>query len=69
VMVPRSVMPEALQHLSFVSPMAWGVDGFLDILLRDGTLRTIAPDALLLLAFALTALALAGLRLHRGRTS
>ena len=69
VMVPRSVMPEALQHLSFVSPMAWGVDGFLDILLRDGTLRTIAPDALLLLALALTALALAGLRLHRGRTS
>ena len=36
VMVPRSIMPEALQHLALLSPMSWGLEGFLDILLRGG---------------------------------
>ena len=35
IMVPKFVMPEAMQHLTNVSPMAWGLEGFLDVLLRD----------------------------------
>ncbi|MBC8088902.1 MAG: ABC transporter permease [Phycisphaerae bacterium] len=68
VMVPRSVMPEALQQISLVSPMSWGLEGFQDILLRDGDLPAVMPRVLALLAFALTALTLAGLRLRRMRT-
>lgn len=69
VMVPRSIMPEALQQASLLSPMSWGLEGFLDILLRNGDVRTIAPKVLALLAFALVALFLAGLRLRQIRTS
>ena len=69
VMVPRSIMPEALQQASLLSPMSWGLEGFLDILLRNGDVRTIAPKVLALLAFALVALFLAGLRLRQVRTS
>lgn len=68
VMVPRSIMPEALQHISLFSPMSWGLEGFLDILLREGGVQTIAPKALMLVGFALISLTLAGFRLQRART-
>ena len=68
VMVPRSIMPEALQQVSSLSPMSWGLEGFLDILLREGSVQTIAPKALLLVGFALVSLTLAGFRLQRART-
>lgn len=68
VMVPRSIMPEAMRQISNVSPMSWGLEGFQDILLRDGGVSTVLPRVLLLLAFALVALTLAGFRLRRMRT-
>ena len=67
-MVPRSIMPEALQHISRLSPMSWGLEGFLDILLREGGVQTIAPKALMLVGFALLSLTLAAFRLQRART-
>jgi ABC-2 type transport system permease protein len=68
VMVPRSIMPESLQQLSLLSPMSWGLEGFLDVMLREGGLATIARPALMLVGFALVMLVLAGLRLQRART-
>ncbi|MHB8424412.1 MAG: ABC transporter permease [Gammaproteobacteria bacterium] len=62
IMVPRFLMPPLMQALSAYSPMAWGLDGFLDVFLRHGGLKAVAPDALRLLAFGLACLALAGLR-------
>lgn len=69
VMVPRSIMPATLQRLSSFSPMAWGLEGFHDILLRGGDVRTIAPRALLLVGFALVTLVLAGFRLKNSGVS
>jgi ABC-2 type transport system permease protein len=60
-------MPMVLQKLALLSPMSWGLEGFLDILLRDGELRTVAPKALLLFGFALISLLLAGMRMRRAR--
>lgn len=68
VMVPRFIMPEALQQISLLSPMSWGLEGFLDVLLRDGGLKTVLPRVLALLAFALVALTLGAYRLRRMRT-
>lgn len=68
VMVPRMIMPAALQKISLLSPMSWGLEGFLDVLLRGGTVATIAPKALMLVGFAVFALAIAGFRLQRART-
>ncbi|WP_439133125.1 ABC transporter permease [Pseudomaricurvus sp.] len=58
VMVPRFIMPPVMQTLSDASPMAWGLDGFFDILLRNGTLMDVMPEAAALLGFALAMLAL-----------
>ncbi len=53
VMVPRFVMPPAMQQLSDLSPMSWGLQGFLDVILRAATVRDVLPEAGLLLGFSL----------------
>lgn len=59
ILVPKFVMPEAMQQLANVSPMSWALDGFLDVLLRGGALRDVANEALALIAFGIIMLALA----------
>lgn len=59
VMVPRFIMPPAMQELSSISPMAWGLDGFFDILLRGANVAEILPEAGKLLLFAAVMMALA----------
>lgn len=64
IMVPRFVMPAAMQTLSAYSPMAWGLDGFLDVFLRQGGLRMVAPELLRLAIFGFVCLGLAVLSLN-----
>ena len=64
VMVPKFVMPEAMRAVAEFSPMSWGVDGFLELLLRGGSVLDIQSELLKLTAFGLAALALAW-ALHR----
>jgi ABC-2 type transport system permease protein len=59
VMVPKFVMPAAMQTLANFSPMSWGLDGFLNVLLRNGQLRDVLQPAAELSAFGLVTLALA----------
>jgi len=59
IMIPKFVMPLAMQTIAKWSPMSWGLEGFLDILLRNGTLRDIAPEAAGLFTLGLTTLLLA----------
>jgi ABC-2 type transport system permease protein len=66
IMVPRFVMPEAMQTLVDLSPMAWALEGFHAVMLRQGELATIALPCLKLLVLALALLALA-LAVHRRR--
>lgn len=65
VMVPKMIMPEAMQTLTRVSPMAWSLEGFWDIVLRHGGWRDVLPEALALSAFGLACLAAAAVRLRR----
>lgn len=58
IMVPRFVMPPAMQELSLYSPMAWGLEGFLDVLLRGGQVADVLPEAARLVVFAFTLLGL-----------
>ena len=67
IMVPRFLMPETMQSFSWVSPMAWGLEGFLDVLLRQGSARDVLPEAAAMGAFGLAAL-LAAAALFRRRT-
>ena len=51
IMIPKFVMPDFMQRLSNLSPMSWGLEGFLDVFLRNGDIRDVLPKAILLLAF------------------
>lgn len=59
IMVPVYVMPPAMQALSAVSPLAWGLSGFLVLFVRGGALADILPNALSLLGFFAATLAAA----------
>ena len=52
VWIPVFAMPHTMQTIVKISPMNWGLQGFYDILLRDGGCSAIAPEIGLLLAFS-----------------
>ena len=58
IMVPVFVMPEVMQKIAAYSPMNWGLQGLLDVLLRGTDAATVLPESARLLGFA--ALMLAG---------
>ncbi|WED27720.1 ABC transporter permease [Vibrio sp. DW001] len=61
VMVPKFVMPEAMQDFANVSPMSWGLEGFLDIFLRRGTVMDVIYESVALTIFGVVSLLLASL--------
>ncbi len=52
IMVPTFVMPAAMQTLAALSPMNWGLEALLTVLLRGGGVASAAPLLLRLLGFA-----------------
>lgn len=65
VMVPKFVMPPFMRELADISPMSWGLEGFLDIFLRNAHWQEVLPEAGALLLFAAICLALATLAFSR----
>ena len=59
VMVPKFVMPEFMRDFANVSPMSWGLEGFLDVFLRRGTLSDVMYEVVGLLLFGLVSLIIA----------
>jgi ABC-2 type transport system permease protein len=66
IMVPRFVMPDSMQTLVDLSPMAWALDAFHAVILRHGDAASIVLPCLKLLALALALLA-AALWVHQRR--
>ncbi|HTY03132.1 MAG TPA: ABC transporter permease [Rhodocyclaceae bacterium] len=66
VMVPTFVMPPVMQRIAAYSPMNWGLEGLLDVMLRNGGVAAVLPEAGKLLLFAVLML-LAGFALFRRR--
>ena len=60
VMVPKFVMPPAMQSFADISPMSWGLEGFLDIFLRDLGAEAVMKESLALAGFGAALLLLAG---------
>lgn len=67
VMVPKFIMPETMQTLTNISPMAWALEGFLDIFLRGGGLLSILSEAAMLFGFGGVMLTLAIVVFHQKR--
>ena len=65
IMVPKFMMPAAMQTLAEFSPMAWGLQGFHTIMLRHGGFADILQPVVPLLACAAAALAAAVWLNHR----
>jgi ABC-2 type transport system permease protein len=68
IMVPRFVMPQAMQRVTELSPMAWALDGFHAVILRQGGAADIAASCAKLLALAAVLLGAALWLHHRRRT-
>jgi ABC-2 type transport system permease protein len=55
VMIPRFVMPTFMQDLSVISPLYWGLDAYLDLIVRKLPFTAILPKVALLVGFSLVA--------------
>jgi ABC-2 type transport system permease protein len=51
VFLPIHIMPEFIQYISYLSPIRWGIDNYLDLFIRGGTVVSILPKTLLLFLF------------------
>ncbi|MEA1933022.1 MAG: ABC transporter permease [Thermodesulfobacteriota bacterium] len=65
VMVPVYAMPPLMRELSNISPLGWGLKGFLKIFVQNAEINCVLAEALLLLGFAFFCLGLARLSLER----
>ncbi|MGH8541504.1 MAG: ABC transporter permease [Stenotrophobium sp.] len=65
IMVPKMIMPPMMQTLTQVSPMAWSLEGFWAIVLRQGSWTDVLGPAAALTVFGLICLALAGMVFRR----
>ena len=59
VMVPVYAMPKIMQEISILSPLSWGLNAFLDLFVRGGSLQTVWPEVAALLSFFIANLAVA----------
>ena len=65
IMVPKQVMPAAMQSITKLSPMGWGLDAFVDVFARQAGVADVALGSLTLVAFGAITLALGVGRLQR----
>ncbi|HYP68810.1 MAG TPA: ABC transporter permease [Thiobacillaceae bacterium] len=52
ILVPKAVMPPLMQSLAVLSPLSWGLDGFLDVFVRGGGILQVLPETVGLMAFS-----------------
>ena len=67
LMIPRFVMPGFMQDIADISPMSWGLEGFLDIFLRNGGIADVLSKSLALFVFGFVMLTLAIIVLRKHR--
>lgn len=65
VMVPKFYMPQSMQTFANISPMSWGLEGFLDIFLRGYGAQEVLPESLALSGFGIGLLLLAAFITHK----
>lgn len=54
--LPIHVMPKVIRQISSLSPIRWGIDNYLELFIRDGSLLDILPGSLWLLLFFIFAM-------------
>jgi ABC-2 type transport system permease protein len=51
IMIPVYVMPKGMQLISQISPLAWGLEGFLELFVRGGSVQSVESNLLALFGF------------------
>ncbi|PRM96364.1 ABC transporter permease [Aliarcobacter cryaerophilus] len=67
IMVPKFVMPQFMQDLSLFSPMSWGLESFIEILVNNGNFDDIKSYLLYLIIFGTICLIFANFILNKGK--
>ncbi len=67
LMIPKFVMPGFMQDIADISPMSWGLEGFLDIFLRNGGVSDVLSKSLSLFVFGCVMLTLTVILLRKQR--
>ena len=71
VMVPKFYMPAGMRALAALSPMSWGLDGFLDVFLRGLGAKDVIVESFALAVFGIVLICIAAILLQmqmkRGR--
>ncbi|WP_066168036.1 ABC transporter permease [Aliarcobacter cryaerophilus] len=67
IMVPKFVMPKFMQDLSLFSPMSWGLESFIEILVNNGSFSDIKSYLLYLVIFGTMCLIFANFILNKGK--
>ncbi len=49
--LPIHIMPKAIQLISNLSPVRWGIDNYLNLFVREGDVNSILPNTILLTLF------------------
>jgi ABC-2 type transport system permease protein len=65
IMVPKFIMPSAMQTLSWFVPHGWALEGYLDVLVRGKGVVDVLPHLGALLGFAAVSFAVGAVRLRR----
>jgi ABC-2 type transport system permease protein len=68
-MMPLELFSRTMRTVAHLTPHAWAVDGYAELVRRDGGLRDVMPQIGVLIAGAAALLALASWRLHRALTN
>jgi ABC-2 type transport system permease protein len=64
-MVPLEVFPETMRRVAHLTPHAWALDGFAELIRRGGTLADILPELGVLVVYAAALLSVATWRFRR----
>ncbi len=67
-MVPLEFFTPTMQTVAHITPHAWAIDGYAELVRRDGTLVDVLPYLAILLAYAAVLFGLAATRLRRAIT-
>ena len=65
IMVPKLVMPALMQEMTLLSPMSWGLEGMLDVFVRNLGVQAILYESAVLVVFGILSLILASLLYER----
>lgn len=63
-MVPMEIFPDTMVKIAHITPHAWGLDGFAELVRRGGTITSIGTELAVLAGFAALLLALGTWRLR-----